>query len=536
MNDSPGWASPGSSSPDPAPDTADQDQGTPGDDTEHTTSEATPATPATPHPAKTDTPGGADTSTDESAGQTADSRPAGQTGGPADERAATSSKKNDAPTGKSGTSSKKGADGRTDEPTDGHGPTRTHTDERPPNWAPEQPPAAPQGWAWGSPQSSRGPGRVPGQQRGRGPGRPTGRSRGTTPSSGTGSAPAQGWNTAGWNSGWTQPPQAPKPGVVPLRPLGVGEILDGSVSTIRAHWRTVLGISLAVAVITELVSALVTGFWLGDTNELDALAKKDNPGLGELKNALTDALSSLTVIGIVGMLGSVIATGMLTVVVSRAVLGRHVTLGDAWRDSRPQLPRLLGLLVLIPLLVSAAVFVCMLPGVLTSLAGAGNLALPLLFLGLLAGIAAGAWIWVRFCLAPPALMLEKRGAIHALRRSVKLVNGNWWRVLGIQLLALVLIAAVSFVVSMPTAVVSALLSGGATLTDSATSTGWTALLINGIGSVVASALSLPLTAGITALLYLDQRIRREALDLELARAAGVPGYDRPEPERPTTDR
>ena len=30
-------------------------------------------------------------------------------------------------------------------------------------------------------------------------------------------------------------------------------------------------------------------------------------------------------------------------------------------------------------------------------------------------------------------------------------------------------------------------------------------------------------AGITALLYIDRRIRREALDIELARAAGVPG-------------
>ena len=34
---------------------------------------------------------------------------------------------------------------------------------------------------------------------------------------------------------------------------------------------------------------------------------------------------------------------------------------------------------------------------------------------------------------------------------------------------------------------------------------------------------IPFTAGITALLYIDRRIRREALDIELARAAGVPG-------------
>ena len=37
-------------------------------------------------------------------------------------------------------------------------------------------------------------------------------------------------------------------------------------------------------------------------------------------------------------------------------------------------------------------------------------------------------------------------------------------------------------------------------------------------------ITFPITAGVTVLLYIDQRIRREALDLELARAAGVPGF------------
>ena len=58
-------------------------------------------------------------------------------------------------------------------------------------------------------------------------------------------------------SGWGRPPMAAKPGVIPLRPLGVGEILDGAVSTMRTHWRTVLGISLTVSVIAEIVIILM---------------------------------------------------------------------------------------------------------------------------------------------------------------------------------------------------------------------------------------------------------------------------------------
>ncbi|MGP3992072.1 DUF7847 domain-containing protein [Streptomyces sp. 3N207] len=453
MNDSPGWASPGSASPDPRPSgNPEEDDGTPGDDTERTSSEAAP------RPATDDSP-------------------------------------------------------------------------RPSKWAADQPPAAPQGWTWGDQCDDRG------RRKGRGPvprqhpARPSNQAGGWGATPPPGAGPNPGWNSAGW----AQPPLAAKPGVIPLRPLGIGEILDGSVRAMRAHWRTALGISLVVAVLTELVSVITMRLWFGDTSELEALADNDNPSLQDLNNALTSTLGSVSVPGVVGMLGTVIATAMLTVVVSRAVLGRQVTLGDAWRDARPQLLRLLGLLVLIPLLVALVLLGCLLPGILTAFAGPAGLAVSLLFLGLLGGIAAAAWVWVRFCLAPPALMLEKQGLIASMRRSAKLVRGNWWRILGIQLLTLLLVFVISLVVSLPTTAISALVSGGDTLTDPAAATRWTSLVISGIGSVLASTVSLPLSAGITALLYLDQRIRREALDLELARAAGVPGFERQDPEPPAPE-
>ncbi|WP_326808400.1 glycerophosphoryl diester phosphodiesterase membrane domain-containing protein [Streptomyces sp. NBC_01775] len=384
-----------------------------------------------------------------------------------------------------------------------HDQPRPTSDEAPRSWAASQPPAAPrqggaQGWGAAPPPPNAGPG-------------------------------AGGWNNKGWSAGRNQPPQVAKPGVIPLRPLGIGEILDGSVSTMRAHWRTALGISLAVAVITELVSAVTMGIWFSDDNELAALADNDSPSLEDIDRALTGALGGLSVAVLVSMLGSVIATAMLTVVVSRAVLGHQITIGEAWRDSRPQLLRLLGLLVLIPLLVSAVMFLCVLPGILAALAGSAGAGLALLFLGIIGGIVAGAWIWVRFCLSAPALMLEKQGVLSSMRRSAKLVRGSWWRILGIQLLAFLLVIVISSVVQLPTTVIATLVGDGGGLTSVSAATSWPSLIINGIGSVLASTIALPLSAGITALLYLDQRIRREALDLELARAAGVPGYGREEP-------
>src|SRR5476651_2022429 len=51
--------------------------------------------------------------------------------------------------------------------------------------------------------------------------------------------------------------QVPKPGIIPLRPLGVGEILDGAVSVIRQNWKLMIGLSLAVVSVTGLVQFIL---------------------------------------------------------------------------------------------------------------------------------------------------------------------------------------------------------------------------------------------------------------------------------------
>lgn len=366
----------------------------------------------------------------------------------------------------------------------------------PRNWSAQQPPAQ-RSPGWGSPP----------------PGRP-------------------GWEK--WGGSWNQPPAA-KPGIIPLRPLGVGEILDGAVTTMRAHWRTVLGISLAVAVVVQLVATVVNGLWLSDAADLDALTRDPQPSPRELMDAMTGSLQVSGMRALVETLGAVLATAMLTIVVSRAVLGRSVSVGEAWRDSRPQLLRLLGLLFLLPLLVALALFVGSAPGGVLLAAGLRPLGIALLLVGLLAGLVAAVWIWVRFSLAAPALMLEKQGVITAMRRSAKLVRGSWWRVFGVQLLATILVVIVASVIQMPATLLGMVVSGQglSAFAEGAPATSWPYLIAVGIGAVVASMITFPIRAGVTALLYLDQRIRREALDLELARAAGVPGYGDPQSDRPT---
>ncbi|MFI9206365.1 hypothetical protein [Streptomyces sp. NPDC053048] len=326
--------------------------------------------------------------------------------------------------------------------------------------------------------------------------------------------PGNGRPGGGWGSPWQQ--QAPQPGVIPLRPLSVGEILEGTFSTMRLHWRTVLGVSLGVAVCTQTVATVVTGLWFPDMSEnLDAL--DENAELDELLRTFRKGLSGAAAAGIVGLVGSIFATAILTFVVSRAVLGRPVTMREAWANARPRLLGMAGLFCLVPLLIVGSFVLGLAPGLVLGASGADEGATAsLMLLGGTAGLVAAVWLWIRYSLAAPALMLEKQGVIESMRRSAKLVQGAWGRIFGIQILAAFLAFMIGALVQIPAALGATIFTGdlGEGLE------GWPLLISNGISATIASTFTLPITAGVTALLYMDQRIRRESLDIELARAAG----------------
>jgi hypothetical protein len=398
----------------------------------------------------------------------------------------------------------------------------------PPNWSKQQPPRG----DWTAPGWGPAPG-GPGAHR-------------PPPPAGWHTAPGWGgpqqpqppqWGGQQWgNQAWGYAPAA-KPGVIPLRPLGVGEILDGAVSTMRAHWRTVLGVALVVALVTETINTLIT-WWLfsGMDDKLNDFP--DNPSFGDVMNVFGGLFAGAGFAQLITLLGTLIVTAMLTMVVSRSVLGRPVSTGEAWNDAKPLLPRLLGLTLLLPLIGLAIMIIAALPGVLALVAGSDALGATLLVLGLLAGVGVSVWLLVRFSLAHPALMLEKQGVITSMNRSTKLVRGSWWRVFGVLLLTSIITMIISGIVETPFTVISLIVdghaAGGFFTGESTGDPGLSSLAITGIGTALGMTVTFPISAGVTTLLYIDQRIRREALDIELARAAGVPGYGTGSQQPPAT--
>jgi hypothetical protein len=336
----------------------------------------------------------------------------------------------------------------------------------------------------------------------------------------------QGYGQQGYGQqpGPYAPPQAPwgsrpvddKPGVVPLRPLGLGEVLDGAVSVLRRYPRPSLGLAALVALVSTVcnVLLLVTAFEPLLNVDTAALDRGDTAAL---QDAIGGAFAGASLSLLLSLVSGAVLTGAITAVVGKAVLGEPMTFGEAWRQVRSRLLPLIGLALLVLVVVAGTFVLATVAGTATiAVFGAAGaiVGVPLI----LAGGAAAVWLYVRFSLAPCALVLERTGIRASLRRSAVLVRRDWWRVFGILLLTVVIGTFVSEVVQLP---FSALGAGGfGAIFDPETDVlGARSLVVSAIGGGLAATLVAPFTAGVRALLYVDRRIRAEGLDVSLSAAA-----------------
>jgi hypothetical protein len=317
--------------------------------------------------------------------------------------------------------------------------------------------------------------------------------------------PGGGWSTSppppppyGW--GQYAAPQAPRPGVIPLRPLAVGELLDGAFTTIRRYPAATLGLAAAVALVVELIQVPASYYLLhGVTTDV---------------GSRTSTLDVITLIAT--LLSTVVLSGMLTVVVGQAVLGRPMTIGQAWQATKPLFWRLFGLSLLIFGIAIGIVIIGVLPGIAILIAGSTGIGVAVAFLGGFAASILDVYILTLLVFSTPALMLEKQGIRAAMSRSRTLVSGSWWRVFGIVLLASVIAEVIAGIIVVPFSIDS---FTSVFSTHPSDQYRFTPLLLKGIGTLIATTLVRPFTSGLIALLYLDRRMRAEALDLTLQQAA-----------------
>lgn len=294
---------------------------------------------------------------------------------------------------------------------------------------------------------------------------------------------------------WAMP--APVTGIVPLRPLGVGDILGGAFRAVRYAPSVMLGLTFVALLVVQVV-AVAVAFASGDALSTILLPfglPGNDYGDTSLRSSLGFFANELAII-VAGM-------GLIYTVVE-AVAGRRTSPAAALRHIGRRLGAALALTVLIAIVLVA---VMALVGALIDAVG-----LPVILLLVFFGLPAALALNVKLLFVPCAVSVEQMGPLRAVARSWRLTGGVFWRTLGTYLLTLV-------IMWIPTATISGVvitLTAWFFMGDVNLSTGSpAALAVTAAGSILSLVLTVPLVTAVQTLLYVDARIRREGYDIVL---------------------
>ncbi|WP_371604037.1 hypothetical protein OG345_31200 [Streptomyces sp. NBC_01220] len=343
-----------------------------------------------------------------------------------------------------------------------------------------------------------------------------------------------GWG--GWGGGWVPP----KPGVVPLGPMRLGDVMNGAFTTVGRYGKQLLGVGAAAyggALALVLTAAAIAYSAVADhLDRILALGADEDPRTEDWV-PLVVAFGS---VALVGLIAAAISTALMytavPAVLQEAVLGRPTTFSAVWRRAWSRLPAVIGtvlltwLIVLVPVLLAWAGFVAIVIATLSTDSGGWQIAVTVIgVLGALATAPLATWLWVKFSLAPSAVVFENQGPIGAMRRSSGLVRGDWWRIFGITLLAGAVAGFAGYLIQIPFSMLGMFsgMLGSVNLGDDPNP----AAVIVAVGGYVLSILIGQLVSQlvvatfpplVTGLLYVDRRIRTEDLGPALAEAAALP--------------
>lgn len=327
-----------------------------------------------------------------------------------------------------------------------------------------------------------------------------------------------GYGAAGPN-GWTPPP---KPGLIDLRPLSFGTLLMAPFKELRHNPKATIGSALIVQgiaiVLTLVVTGVVTVLML---MRIDQAAAEDREEI--MAGSLLVIVLSMLVPIIVSVIGSVFLQGVVVTDTARATLGEKPRMRDLWKATWPRL----GTLLLWTLLAGGAMLLAMgiIGGLGTLLIMLGGLGIAfgivLIVLGLIALLVLGIWIFTKLAIVPSVIVMEKAPLRHAMARSWALTNGSFWKTFGVIAIVATILNFAAQVITTPISLIVSLVPPllDPTGSDPAAMLGFLLIteLVLIVITVIVAAITAVVQSGALSLIYIDLRMRKEGLDLELIR-------------------
>jgi hypothetical protein len=252
-----------------------------------------------------------------------------------------------------------------------------------------------------------------------------------------------------------------------LRPLSTGELLDRTFSLYRSHFGLFVGIF-------ALPYLVVLAFQF-----MGLVFQSPSPSFSKALITMAWSIGA----GILALVVTSVSQAATVVAVSNLHLDRPASITDSFSSVKGQVLGVMGLSFIVSLAAGAGLIFLLVPGVL---------------------------ILIMWSVAVPAKILERKGVFDSLSRSMELTKGNWGRIFVIGLLILVLKFAVSALLQWPVLIAAGFsLKGGARQM----AIGWQVALL------ATAFISTSLVGGLAtiafSLVYYDQRVRKEAFDLQL---------------------
>lgn len=275
-----------------------------------------------------------------------------------------------------------------------------------------------------------------------------------------------------------------------LRPLALAELLDETFRIYRRDFGLFAGLALCVTVPGVLMDLIGGSYrsigWMtkflkstGNPDAMHALAQSPPPQSDPVVSLLASIIRLILI---------PLTIGVIVYAANELIHGRATTVVDALEGTLRRYWGLAGLAVLLGLVFFCAVLI---------------ITLPVVFL-----------VLVRWGVGIPALFEERLGPRAALGRSWRLVEGYWWRTLGIFVVVGVMTWIASAILQATGGFIVGLVPG---LSDDLRGA-----LVVVVGSL-AGALVMPISYIAVTLMYYDLRVRHDGVDLDqLAQQAQPP--------------
>lgn len=318
-----------------------------------------------------------------------------------------------------------------------------------------------------------------------------------------------------------------KPGIIPLRPLSIGDIYQGAFAAIKTNARTMFGFTTALLGVAIVISIGIN--YLIINLVLPSYINTNSPYASVFGSVFT----TFSQLGgtLLQNLATVLLSGLIVVAVSRSVLGRVASSKEVWERTKSKFLPLIGLNIItsiisgLMMIIGIAVFFALLASVASTaktdrefLQDLGVSLVGLLILMVISALVSS-YLYIKFSVAPPAMVLENLGVFASIGRSWSLTRGNFWRLFGINILTTIITSMVAGIfVGIADALGAIFIVVGSSSPEDVIASLNTTYILIMVMSTIAQLLILPFTSSVNALLYIDLRMRKEGLDVELRNA------------------